>query len=86
MEIFSRRKKIPGRGEELCSFNFFLSHQLIQVLPIILRHQPKGAQQGGAEVVEVGVVVVGISDFGLVANVPRGTAREFGAEEKDAGK
>ena len=52
---------------------------LVEILPVVLGHQPEGAQEAPAERVEVGVVVVGILSEALEAGVvSRARARAAG--------
>ena len=46
--------------------------RLVEILPVVLGHQPEGAQEAPAERVEVGVVVVGILPEALEAGVVGG--------------
>ena len=40
-------------------------HQLVQVLPVVLHHEPEGGEQRPAEAVETGVAVIGIVSVAL---------------------
>ena len=48
-------------------------HGLVEILPVVLGHEPERAQEAPAERVEVGVVVVGILPEPLKAGVVGGT-------------
>ena len=45
---------------------------LVEVLPVVLRHEAEGREEGPAEGVEAGVAVVGVGAEALVARVVLG--------------
>ena len=58
---------------------------LVEVLPVVLRHEAEGGEEGPAEGVEAGVAVVGVGAKALVARVVLGAHSRAGGVAAEEG-